>query len=223
MKLAAVTGLEAEARVARRAGLAAAPSGGVASRTLALAQSFLRDGAEAIVSFGIAGALAPELSTGTLLLPRAVIDDHGARYPIDVALRMRAESVLGAAGFTIDARDLLGADRAAASAADKAALFTGTGAVAIDLESHLVARAAREAGRPFLVLRAIADPASRDLPEAAVNGLKDDGTPALGRVLFSLLRRPGQIPALLQLAGDTRRALLALSSALDKKPFAARD
>jgi len=222
MKLAAVTGLEAEAKVARRAGLEASASGGVATRTLALAQSFLRDGAEALISFGIAGALAPELQSGMLLLPRAVVDESGARYAVDEAWRAQVERALLTAGLLVEARDLLGADQAAASAARKAALFAARGAAAIDLESHLVARVASEAQRPFLILRAVADPASRDLPPAAVDGLKEDGTPALTRVISSVLQHPGQIAALLRLGGDTRRALLALGSALDTKPFAAR-
>src|SRR5579871_3863362 len=218
MKLAAVTGLEAEAKVARRAGLEASASGGVATRTLALAQSFLRDGAEALISFGIAGALAPELQSGTLLLPRAVVDESGARYAVDEAWRAQVERALLTAGLLVEARDLLGADQAAASAARKAALFAARGAAAIDLESHLVARVASEAQRPFLILRAVADPALRDLPPAAVDGLKEDGTPALTRVISSVLQHPGQIAALLRLGGDTRRALLALGSALDTKP-----
>jgi hopanoid-associated phosphorylase len=221
MKVAAVTGLEAEAKLIRRAGIEAAPSGGVATRTVALAQSYLASSADALLSFGIAGALAPALPSGTLLLPRAVIDESGARLLVDAAWRLRVETVLAAAGLAIEARDLLGAYRAVATAEKKAALFHTTGAVAVDLESHLIARAATEARRPFLILRAIADPATRSLPSAAVNGLKDDGTAALGRVIVSVLRHPGQIAALLRLAGDTRRALSALGSALEAKPFAA--
>ena len=40
------------------------------------------------------------------------------------------------------------------------------------------------------------------------------GKPALGRVLLSVARDPRQIPALIRLASDTRRALDALGSAL---------
>jgi nucleoside phosphorylase len=102
----------------------------------------------------------------------------------------------------------------AASLARKAELHRVTGAVAIDLESHLVAQAAARAGRPFLVLRAIADSATQALPDAAVHGLAPNGKPALGRVLRSVARDPRQIPALIKLAGDTRRGLDALRSAL---------
>lgn len=219
MKIAAVTGMEAEARIARRAGLKAIASGGIAARTLALAEALLGDGAEGLLSFGIAGALAPQLAAGALLLPRAVIEESGMRHAVDEAWRARVEKRLAAAGLHAVDGDLYGATAAVDSAERKAALFRRTGAAAVDLESHLVARAAMREGRPFLVLRAVADPASRALPQAAVNALDEHGSPALGRVLASVLRNPRQIVALLRLAGDTRRALLALDSALKAGPL----
>ncbi len=94
------------------------------------------------------------------------------------------------------------------------ALHARTGAVAVDLESAVVALAAAEAGLPFLVLRAIADPAERGLPAAARIRLKPDGAPDLGKILASLLVGPGQIGALIRLADDTRRALRTLSRAI---------
>lgn len=219
MQLAAITGLEAEARIARRAGLKAAASGGVATRTLALAEAALKDGATALLSFGIAGALAPHLVAGTLLLPHIIIAEDGARRRVDETWRARVAAMLQAAGAHAEAGDMLGASEPAASPSRKAELFRQTGAIAVDLESHLVARVAADAKRPFLVLRAVADPASRALPPAAVNGLDEQGAPALGRVLASVLRQPGQIPALLRLAGDTRQALFALGWALKAGPI----
>ena len=214
MKVGAVTGLAAEASVARRAGIAAQASGGLAAQTTAVAESLLSEGAEALISFGIAGALAPALTPGRLLVPRAVIDETGTRYAVDAEWRMRITDALRHAGSQIDEGDLLGARAAAASPARKAELYRITGAVAIDLESHLVAQAAARAARPFLVLRAVSDSATQALPNAAIHGLAPNGKPALGRVLLSIVRDPRQIPALIKLAGDTRRALDALGLAL---------
>lgn len=214
MRLAAVTGLAAEARIARRAGLAAQPSGGVPAQTRAIAEGFLRDGAEALLSFGVAGALAPGLVPGTLLVPRAVVTEEGTRFLANPDRRGAALRALRAAGVAVEEGDILGAAAAAASPARKAELFHLTHAIAVDLESHLVAEVAARAGKPFLVLRAVADDALRALPPAAVNGLAPSGQPALGRVLASITRDPRQIGALIHLAGDTRRALDALGSAL---------
>lgn len=214
MKVGAVTGLAAEAKVARRAGIVAQPSGGIAAHTTAIAESLLSGGAEALISFGIAGALAPGLTPACLLVPRAVIDETGVRYAVDTEWRMQITDALRGAGLRLDDGDLLGAREAAASPARKAELHRITGAVAIDLESHLVAQAAVRAARPFLVLRAISDSATQALPDAAIHGLAPNGKPALGRVLLSVARDPRQIPALVRLAGDTRHALDALGSAL---------
>ncbi len=205
MRLRAITGMTSEARIAERAGIEAMASGGVAATT----EMLIRD-ADRLISFGIAGALAPRLVPGTLLLPHDVIDENGARYPIDAAWRSRVLAALRSAGLVAEEGTLIGTSEAAASVTQKAGLFARTGAIAVDLESHIVARAAK----PFLVLRAVADPASRDLPPAALVGLAPSGAPAIGAVLVSLAWDPTQLPALLRLAGDSRRALSALGSAL---------
>jgi adenosylhomocysteine nucleosidase len=214
MRPAAICGLEAEARIARRAGLAARACGGLVQPTLAAAQSLLADGADALVSFGIAGALAPHLASGALLLPRAVIDHEGSAHRVSMDWRTRVEASLVAAGLHAETGDLLGAGAVVGSREAKETLYRASGAIAVDLESHLVARAAESAGRPFLILRAVADGAAQRLPPAALIELKPSGAPALGRVLASILGDPRQIPALLRLASDTRRALFALRSAI---------
>lgn len=212
MAIAAVTGLAAEAEIARGVGIAAVACGGDASRAAAAAERFIVEGAEGLVSFGIAGGLLPGLASGTLVLPRAVRDEAGAVYAADPAWRARVRAALP----TEPAEgDILGAAAIAFSAAEKAALHAKTGAVAVDLESHVVAAAARRAGRPFIVLRAIADPASRSLPQAVAVGLDAEGRATLGPVALSVLRRPGQIAALLRLACDSRRALRALARAAE--------
>jgi adenosylhomocysteine nucleosidase len=214
MKAAAVTGLEAEAQVARRAGFNARPSGGVPSRTRDIAESFLREGTELLLSVGIAGALAPSLQPGAILLPRSIIDEEGRRYSADDTQHAQILAKLRQAGIAVEEGDLLGAAKAAASPARKAELFQMSQAVAVDLESQIVAQVAARAGKPFLVLRAVADKAAQALPPAAINGLAPSGKPALGRVLLSVASDPRQIPALIRLAGDTQTALDALGSAL---------
>ena len=84
-----------------------------------------------------------------------------------------------------------------------------THAIAVDLESHRVARAAERLRVPFLVFRVIADPADRDLPPAALVPLTRSGRPS-PRVLGSIATKPRQLSALLALARETRSALEAL-------------
>ncbi len=216
--LAALTGLEAEARILRRCGVPAEACGADPARAAAIAERLLAAGATGILSFGIAGALAPDLAPGTVLLPRRVVTEAGETYAADAALRDGIAQRLAASGLALDERDLLGRDTIAATAQEKAALFRCTGAVAVDLESHAAARAASRAGRAFAALRAVADPADFELPPAALAGLDRDGKAAPAPVLRALLREPGQLGALIRLALLTRSALRTLSRTVSALP-----
>ena len=90
-------------------------------------------------------------------------------------------------------------------------LFTASGAAAVDMESLALARAASAAGLPFLALRAVADPAQRGLPSAALAPLTSDGRPQPHLVAGRLALRPWELPALMRLASDARRAERSLA------------
>ncbi len=164
-------------------------------------------GVVALVSFGIAGALDPALAPGRLI----VADTVGAADATFVAHRGWSTAIAertGATRASIAAGDLL-----VPSAAMKARLRADSGAVAVDMESHVVARIARRHGLPFVVFRAIADPAKRSLPPAATVAMKEGGGIDLAAVLRSVATSPGQIPGLVAIARDTRAALGALRRA----------
>jgi adenosylhomocysteine nucleosidase len=159
----------------------------------------------ALVSFGVAGGLDPALRPGTILVPHEVLtDSHSTRT--DQALGRR----LGTPSPII----MFGSDSIVGSVAAKSALFESTRAVAVDMESGAVARVAARHGIPFAVLRAICDPAERDLPPAALIPPNRHGTIRLGRVLGSVLRRPRQLPSLPALAADAMEAHRALRAAV---------
>lgn len=157
MPVVAVSGLAAEARIARRAGLRTVAAGGDARLTHARLQQLVGEGVTGLVSFGISGGLDPAQACGSLLLPAAVVSETGERHAVDGDWHATLLAALAAAGRSSSTGDTLGAAAIAASASAKAALFRATGAVAVDLESHLVARAAQAASVPFIVLRVIAD------------------------------------------------------------------
>jgi len=185
--------MEAEARIARRSGF---PGG-----TLGSAAKLLAAGADGLISFGIAGGLARGVKPGSLVLGTALITEGGQRYP--------ATGLFPEMGQAIRA-PVFGGRQIVSRAEDKRALHDTTGAVAVDLESAEVARLCAAAGVPFAIIRAIGDPAERDLPPAALVGLKPDGQVDLATVLRSVLMAPGQIPALVRVALDTRLALATL-------------
>ncbi len=197
-----VVGLRAEAAVAARWGAQVGVGGGTAAGA-ARAAAALAPEVEALVSFGLAGALDPALGPGTLLVP-ALVEDAGECWRTDAALCARLGGCTG--------HVLRGGGAVLATAAAKAAARAATGADAVDLESAAVARAAAVRGLPFAALRAVCDPADQDLPRAALAALDGGGRIGVLRVGLAVLRRPGEVPALLALgrqAAAARRALLA--------------
>jgi hypothetical protein len=82
----------------------------------------------------------------------------------------------------------------------KCALFLKTGVVAIDMESEIVASMAAKRHLPMVVIRVIADPADRRLPQVALAVVRPDGTLDIGTLIHSMLKRPHETPASLQTA-----------------------
>jgi adenosylhomocysteine nucleosidase len=200
-----VVGLRAEARLARRLGLPVVIGGGTAAGADAAARRAVAAGAAALVSFGLAGGLDPSLRPGDLIVPVAVVQ-NGVSLATDPGLT----AWLGGA----TPHRLLAAGTVAADAANKRRLWQATGAAAVDLESGAVAQVATLHHLPFAVLRAICDPAERDLPPAALAALDGRGAIGLARVAGSVIAQPGQIPALLRLAADAAAARRALARRL---------
>jgi adenosylhomocysteine nucleosidase len=213
MSVGAVCGFRAEAIVAEALGLIAEPGGGSVAGTDAAIERVLADGVRALVSFGIAGALAPTLQPGALLLPAAVRASDGAAHGVDLDWHSRLAAAAKEKGITVAVGGVLGHDTIVATAVEKAALHRATSALAVDMESLRVAQASARARLPFVILRAIADPAARDLPPAARLPLRGDGRADLAAVLASVASKPGQILALLRVAGETAAALWALKRA----------
>ena len=200
MALGIVVGLVDEGRIARRLGCAVIAGGGTSAGATLAAETLIQEGATSLLSFGLCGGLDPALRPGAIVIPRAVVG--GGTW------RCEARLVAALGGATADR--LAGAHAAVTSAAAKQALFNQSGAVAVDLESAAVARIAVRCRLPFAVLRAVCDPAERDLPAAALAALTTVGDVSLTSVARSLLGNPRQLAGLLRLAADARAARRAL-------------
>lgn len=209
-----VTGWTAEARCLppRWAGTAIIwrCSGARSENARRAAQILTAEGAMRLVSFGIAGGLDPALAPGHIVIAESVIIPGGERFATDPDDRARLVAALSQRGVPATALVVAGVDHAITTPEDKATLRRRTGAAACDMESHGVAVAARAAGLPFTVCRAVADPAGRSLPRAAFVGLTPTGESDPWALVAALLMRPTDLWNVIRLGRDSRRALGAL-------------
>ncbi len=201
----AVCGLAFEARIAAGDGVRTLSGGGRSAVLAGAIEAAVHDGVVGIVSFGVAGGLVDGLSPGSLVVADAIVGPD-ERFPTHVAWSRMLESRLPACAR----ESIAGVDQVVVDAAAKAALARRTGAIAVDMESHIAARIARDHGLPFIALRAIADPLRRSLPPAALVAMREDGGVDLRALLKAIGRRPQQLPMLLRIGLDTRLASNAL-------------
>lgn len=212
-----VVGFAAEADLLRRRCPAARGmievAGADGARAAAGTQALFARGAALVLSVGYAGALEIGERSGTILLAETVIAPDGRRFACDDGAVAALAGLLTAAGVPYRFGALAGSDRPVATALDKATLRAGARARGVDMESHGVAAAATEAGRPWAALRVLLDPAERDLPQAALVALDGEGRVHARRLIAALLRRPWEILGLVRLARDARAARRSLGRA----------
>jgi adenosylhomocysteine nucleosidase len=204
-------------------GTLVAVTGMGAARAAAGAQALCTRGAQALLSFGMAGGLDPALRAGVVVLPAEVVTPQGAAFVTAAKWRAQLAEAVGAR-VGVNCGRLLTSDAPLVSAAAKAALFRECGAVAVDMESAAVARVAGGAALPFMAVRAVIDAATASVPQAVLASSADGaGEPSALRLLAALSRRPQDLPALLPLLSGyrvARRALrtVATSGALQPPP-----
>ncbi|BCA58790.1 phosphorylase family protein [Sphingomonas sp. HMP6] len=241
MTLLVACGLQREAAIIARPGWVVVAGGGDAARLeRELEAAVERGGVRAVLSCGVAGALDPALRAGDVVVGElsptlhpgegrgpaetCEVFEHSAPLPPPSQLgpgsRRGGALVEWLADHLPDAHrgTVVGADAIIASAAEKAALYASTRAIAVDMESHIAARVAERHSLPFAILRTISDTADHALPPAALVGMKPDGGVALGAVLTSLARNPAQLPALIRTGRDAGTAFAALRRAVEGLP-----
>jgi len=207
-------------------GILVAVSGMGCAAASPAARRLLDAGAGALVSWGLAGGLDPQLRAGTICLPNEVISPEGAAFATSPAWRERLSAAIPARRPVVSGK-LLTTARAIDTVAGKAGAFRGTGAAAVDMESVAVAEVAAAHGLPFVAVRVIVDTAADTLPESVVAASRA-GRVQMWRLARGLLRSPAEIAALWRLARRYRAAISSLEAvartgALAPCGFAAAD
>ncbi len=159
----------------------------------------------AVVSFGLAGGLDPSLSPGTMIVASGVVAGS-ERFECPLALAQVLVEGFCGAGAATRCGLVAGVEAPVMTAAAKAQLFRETGALAVDMESHLAAAFAKQRGLPFAVARVISDPARRALPPLAAKAVRPDGSVDVGLVLGEIAREPRQLAGLIAAGLDSGAA-----------------
>jgi adenosylhomocysteine nucleosidase len=197
-------------------------SGIGADRARVAGRLLLEHGATALVSWGSAAALTPQLQRGSIALPKAVIAADHFRIPVSIHWHERMHRCLSRS-FPINTEPLVESRSVLTDPAAKCALSRRSGAIAADMESAALGRLALEAQVPFLVVRAIADAADTAVPEWVLGTLDGLGRPRPARLCAAVLRatpatfRPS--PASHRVSTPPRRRWLKCSSAPAKICF----
>ena len=162
-----------------------------------------------MVSWGLCGGLDPRLRPGDLLLGVEVLSDQGA-VKTDEAITSSLARRLASPGARVVVERLAASDAPVLTAAAKAELRHATGAAGVDMESLIAGQYALEQRTPFAIVRAVADPAERDLPPLVLKAVDSDGGIDALAVIGELIRSPRQLAGLSALAADSSAAFQAL-------------
>jgi adenosylhomocysteine nucleosidase len=179
----------------------------------------LRDArARAMLSLGCCGALVGDLVSGELVLATEVVDTVTGERFASASWLEDAVAKAAPAGRAFRRGTMASVPALVALPEAKAKLGARFGAVAVDMESASLARAAAVAGVAFAAARVVLDLAHEAVPLPRGGPLVDGvGRPRWARVLAEACRDPSLIPGMARLwhrQGTARAALARLFEGL---------
>ena len=200
-----IAGLALEARIAGGRHTRTICGGDCGALQTSIAHAITSD-CRGLISFGIAGGLAPDLRPGSCIVASSIVCGAG-RLATDTAWSRNALALIPDAvhGTIAGISDAFVTHPAA-----KRALRVKTGALAVDNESHVVARVAAAHGLPMTAVRVVVDPAEREIPASAIAAVRADGSIDLAALARAIGRAPGELPMLVRVAIDALIGFAAL-------------
>jgi nucleoside phosphorylase len=119
----------------------------------------------AAILAGFAGGLAPGLAPGTLVVADPLLDSKGRQASTPLAREVFEAA--RAAGLGVERGPLVTVSEVAATTGEKARLHAAHGALAVDMESAVLATALAERSIPAAAVRVVLDTADEAVPVSA--------------------------------------------------------
>ena len=166
------------------------------------------------ISSGLAGALCETLDVGDIIAPRELLAElqyaerQSERLQVDAELR-RSALQHGAK----DANCLFTTDQILVKASQKKACASR--AQSVDMESFEIVKQATAWGARSVVIRAISDSATEDLPINFNLTLSEKNDVSLPKVMMELLKNPMALPALIRFGKQSQQAGARLAGFLE--------
>lgn len=160
-----------------------------------------------VLSVGFSGALISELRVGDVVVGNSLMNESGDELRLD--LKMADDPKRG-----LRVGRLLTVDRIVRTIDEKRALAERHQALAVDMESYVVAELCREAKVRFMAVRVISDDLSADLPPEILTMVGPTGAVRLGAALGALWKRPGSVKEMWRLRDQGNLAAERLASFL---------
>ena len=204
--LGIICGLESEAVLARNIPNAMVVCAAAQpEKARRLVQELINKGATRLLSFGIAGALNPNLPVGSLVIGTHVASLKGHWTCDEVWAKYLVQTLP-----TSFHGGVWGSEFLVPTAKDKQELHQKSQCHIVDMESQCMAEIAAAANKPIAVIRAVCDSADMDVPPLVMEAIAEDGSVNIKKALFSILKHPSQIPGLIHVGQGTAKALKTL-------------
>lgn len=180
-------------------------SGIGSNNATAAAEELIKNGAQALISWGTAGGLSPNLKSGDVLIPDSVQTTDQKSYKTDSAWRRK---IIDKISFDLKVHNglLIQTNDVIKNPNQRYQLHKITNAIAVDMESGAIAKVAGQNNIPFLIIRTIVDPYNESIPNSALSNIDQFGRAKILPLIGNLLRKPTDIPKLITLGSHFNQA-----------------
>lgn len=173
---------------------------------------------ELVIMAGVAGALSAPMTPGHLVVADRIVNWRKESPAPESTLPIAAEplqamkTALRSAGLDFSTGLIMTCNRVLATGEEKRAARERSGAIAVDMESGMIAAEAASRRLPFACVRAILDMADEELEVAEVADA--DGRIRPLAAAGAILRKPGLAIGLARVMRNMSRATESLADAL---------